>query len=170
MRKITKIAIFDFDGTLVDSPLPDTGKPFYKEKTGKDWPHIGWFGKADSLDIDVFDIPLIDSVKKAYDTLRMEEGTVMVMLTGRQGFLAKEVERIIKAHGLVFDEYHYNKGGPTEDAKIKTMDELLIKYQDVTELIMFEDRIAHIILFTDYLKAQVKTTRLEKYSVVLVVN
>ncbi len=168
MRKITKIAIFDFDGTLVDSPLPDTGKPIFKEKTGKEWPHIGWFGKAESLDIDVFDIPLIDSVKEAYDALKLEEETLMVMLTGRRGVLAKEVERIIEAHELVFDEYHYNNGGATEDAKMKTMDRLLIKYQDVTEMIMFDDRLIHIPLFHDFLMDKVKTGRLEQYDIVVV--
>ena len=31
-QKITKLAIFDFDGTLVDTPLPETGKELYQEK------------------------------------------------------------------------------------------------------------------------------------------
>ena len=34
MTKITKLAIFDFDGTLVDTPLPDTGRQQYQDKTG----------------------------------------------------------------------------------------------------------------------------------------
>ena len=37
---ITKIAIFDFDGTLMDTPHPDAGKKEWEEKTGNDYPHI----------------------------------------------------------------------------------------------------------------------------------
>ncbi len=39
MEKITKLSIFDFDGTLIMSPLPDTGKIEYEKKTGHPWPH-----------------------------------------------------------------------------------------------------------------------------------
>jgi len=39
MKNITKLAVFDFDGTLIMTPLPDTGRQQYREKTGKEWPH-----------------------------------------------------------------------------------------------------------------------------------
>ena len=32
--KITKLSVFDFDGTTVDTGMPDTHKVIYKEKTG----------------------------------------------------------------------------------------------------------------------------------------
>jgi phosphoserine phosphatase len=40
MGKITKLAVFDFDGTLVDTPLPENGRKEYKAKTGQDWPFL----------------------------------------------------------------------------------------------------------------------------------
>jgi len=30
------------------------GKETWKEKTGEDWPHLGWWGRATSLDPDIF--------------------------------------------------------------------------------------------------------------------
>ena len=60
--KITKIEIYDFDGTLVDTQLPDTGKPIWKEKTGEDWPYKGWWGRVESLDMDVFEQKPVPSV------------------------------------------------------------------------------------------------------------
>jgi hypothetical protein len=37
----------------LDTELPESGKQIYLDKTGKEWPHIGW-GKAESLDIEIF--------------------------------------------------------------------------------------------------------------------
>ena len=65
--KITKISAFDFDGTIVNTPLPDVGKVIWKQKTGKEWPHKGWWGQADSLDSKIFDMPIIQMVRDSYD-------------------------------------------------------------------------------------------------------
>ena len=52
----TKLAVFDFDGTLVDTPIPeDANKAIWKEKTALDW-EGGWFSNPNSLSIDVFHI------------------------------------------------------------------------------------------------------------------
>jgi hypothetical protein len=40
----------------VDTELPESGKQIYLDKTGKEWPHIGWWGKAESLDIEILKI------------------------------------------------------------------------------------------------------------------
>ena len=45
MGEISKLSVFDFDGTLIDTPLPDYGKAEYKKKTGEDWPFPGWWGQ-----------------------------------------------------------------------------------------------------------------------------
>ena len=41
--KVTKLTFFDFDGTLADSPTPENGKQKYKEVTGNEYPHQGWW-------------------------------------------------------------------------------------------------------------------------------
>ena len=66
MGEITKLAVFDFDGTLIDTPLPEFGKQEYKDKTGEEWPHAGWWGQPLSLDSEIFDINIIPSVIRAY--------------------------------------------------------------------------------------------------------
>jgi hypothetical protein len=167
-NKITKIAIFDFDQTLVESPIPETGKIIYKEKTGNEWPHQGWWSKMESLNTEIFDIPLIKSVKDAYDNISKEENTVKILLTGRINKLSKEVEAILRLHGLVFDSYHYNSGGATETFKIKVMGDLLDKYPDVTEMVIWEDRVLHALLFKQFLEAQRKSGRLKKFTVTVV--
>ena len=54
-----------------------------------------------------------------YNREKAKPNTIMVMLTGRMIKLSTHVEKILEQHGLEFDEYHYNKGGATEIAKIK---------------------------------------------------
>jgi hypothetical protein len=46
---IEVLQIFDFDATLFDTPLPETGTLEYEEKTGKRWPFKGWWGCKESL-------------------------------------------------------------------------------------------------------------------------
>lgn len=147
-NKIIKLSIFDLDGTLIQSPTPDRGgKEIHKEKTGKDWPHIGWFSKPESLSMDIFDIPTIPHVIDDYTIEAEKSDTVTVMMTGRLKKLANEVKTILTAHGLIFDEYYFNFGGTTEQGKIKAMNELLDKYPDVVEVECWDDRIPHIPTF-----------------------
>lgn len=167
-KKITKIAIFDFDGTLVDTELPITGKQKYLEKTGKEWPHQGWWGKAESLDTEIFETPLVEMVKEAYDKIKLEDETLMVMLTGRMIKLQVHVEKILEEHGLEFDEYHYNKGGATEVAKMKTIDMLLDKFPDVNEIVLFDDRLEHIPIFSEFLEEKSKSERIKSFTITVV--
>jgi hypothetical protein len=165
MKNITKISVFDFDGTLVDTPLPEFGKKEYKEKTGEDWPFPGWWGKALSLDMSIFDMPLIKSVISDYQKEKTNPNTCVVMLTGRMVKLGDSVKKILDANNLKFDEYHFNKGGSTDVAKIKTMESLLEKYPNVKELEMWDDRLEHIPVFQSWGNNLVKTGRLNDFNI-----
>jgi hypothetical protein len=165
MEEITKLAVFDFDGTLVDTPLPEEGKKTYKEKTGKDWPFPGWWGQPLSLDMDIFDMPTVPMVTSAYKKEKINPDTCMVMLTGRMVKLGDLVKKILTSKGLTFDEYHFNRGGSTETAKMKTMDSLLEKYPNVYELEMWDDRLEHIPIFQAWGNNLVKSGRLKSFNI-----
>ena len=45
-----ELHVWDFDGTLVNTPVPDTGRAQYERETGHPWPHRGWWGRAESLE------------------------------------------------------------------------------------------------------------------------
>lgn len=149
-KKITKLAIFDFDGTLIDTPLPEVGKVIYQEKTGKPWPHEGWWGKSDSLDMEIFEMATVADVITDYEKEYADENTAVILLTGRMVKLTEHVMAILKAKELVFDDYHLNRGGATEVAKIKSMEKLLIKYPDVTEMELWDDRLLHVPIFQEF--------------------
>jgi len=164
-NKITKLAIFDFDGTLISTPLPETGRQEYHDKTGKAWPHEGWWGRHESLDMEVFDMPTLEEVIADYEKATAEESTAVVLLTGRMIKLSEHVKVILDAKGLTFDEYHYNRGGATEMAKMKSMEKLLEKYKDVTEMELWDDRLPHIPIFEAFLQKQVDEGRITSFKI-----
>ncbi len=168
MNNRTKLRIFDFDGTLISTPLPDVGKVTYKEQTGKDWPHSGWWGRRESLDLGVFEMTVIEDVHNDYHKIKNDEDVVRVMMTGRITPLSKQVELILEHHELEFDEYHYNTFGSTEQCKIKTLNDLLVKYPNVIDLEMWDDRIAHVAIFQKWGDELVSSGRLEKFNINLV--
>jgi hypothetical protein len=147
---ITKIAIFDFDGTLMDTPHPDTGKKEWEEKTGKEYPHIGWWSKRESLDTNVFDIQSIKSTIVDYFAETDDPNTLVIMLTGRLPQQADQVEKILNNRSLIFDEYHYKGNGATLNSKINTIKSLLNRYPNVDFIEMYEDREPHAISFEEW--------------------
>ncbi len=165
MKKITKITIFDFDGTLVNTPLPDIGRQHYEKKHGKPWPHAGWWGRHESLDMETFDMPVNQEVIDAYDLHSLDLNTLVVLLTGRMIKLAPHVKTVLDAYELTFDEYHYNTGGATDVAKVKAMEKLLDKYPDVVELEMFDDRIEHIPIFQIWGQTLIDSGRLTRFHI-----
>jgi hypothetical protein len=163
-NEVTKISIFDFDGTLVDTGTPETHKDIWKEKTGTPYPHKGWWGRKESLDTTVFDFEPNKPVIDAYNSEKNISGNLMVMLTGRLPKLSNEVEAILSDNGLSFDHYMYNYGGSTLDNKIKQMGELLANNPDVKSISQYEDRVDHIPTFKAWGDGLVKSGRLEEFN------
>ncbi len=108
--------VFDFDGTLMDSPMPEAGKLKYKEITGEEWPHRGWWGQLDSLA--PFEVEPIEATKKLYNEYSVIPNSVNVLMTNR---LAK-FEPIVKEklRGLyVFDYYDFKNDNREKPERIK---------------------------------------------------
>ena len=142
-QTINKISIFDFDGTLADTPNKEDGIALWEAKTKKDYPHKGWWSKPESLDESVFNIKLIDETKRDYIGESVDKNTLMVMLTGRIPKLANQVEKVLHKNGIIFDEYHYKEKGDTFTSKINTLKKLVDQNPNVTEIEMWEDRLNH---------------------------
>ena len=169
-KKITKLSVFDFDGTLISSPLPETGKVLYEQKIGQKWPHKGWWGKKESLDTNIFDIEAIDEVIVDYKVEILKEDTLVIMLTGRLTVLAKDVESILEIKGLKFDEHHYNTGGETCYVKLRTLDKTLERFPDIKEISIWDDRSEHIPRFQAWGDKQILDGLINKFNITHVLN
>ena len=160
--KPTKLYVFDFDATLVDTPLPEKGRRTWKEKHGFPFPSksadeveqnkkiTGWWGRKESLDMETFDMPLIPEVKSAYDKVKNDPDVMKVMLTGRRGKMGNEVKTILDSHGLKFDAYLFNNKSDTLTAKITYLNELLSNNTDIKDVTLFDDRTEHIPTFENW--------------------
>lgn len=151
--KIKTLVSFDFDNTMCFTPEPDDGKHIFKNKTGEDWPHRGWWGRSETLDMEIFDIPLNQYVYNEYLKFSEENDTYIILATGRLNKLRKEVDNVLSSHNLTFDEVHLNPGMDTFLFKKNLFEKLIFRIKPDT-FIMFDDREEHLIRFEDWAKTQ----------------
>lgn len=141
---ITTLSFYDFDGTLMNTPMPDEGKKLWKTKTGQDYPHVGWWGRPDSLNMDVFEINPIPSVLNQLRSDTTKSDTKTIMLTSRLKKLQPEIEKILQAHNIEFDELSLKQGGGEKDDRIR---QFLSRYPDVTTINIYDDREKEMLVF-----------------------
>jgi hypothetical protein len=147
----TKLSVFDFDGTLVDTPLPnDENKQMWADYHGKDWPYIGWWGRNETLDMDIWEMPLIPDTIKDYRTKKSNDETMVIMLTGRMSKQKPFVMRILEKYGLTFDKYLLKRGGNTITDKLSQLNQLLAENPSIKEIEMWDDRDSHIPQFEEW--------------------
>lgn len=149
---ITTLSFFDFDGTLIDTPLPESGKQVWMEKTGEEYPHIGWWGRPESLSMEVFDIKPFPSVLNQLISDNSKPDTYTIMLTSRMKKLKPQIELILDNHNIVFDDLSLKKGSDGDkDDRIKTY---LDKFPDVETINIYDDREKEINIFKN-LKSEI---------------
>ena len=147
-----KLICFDFDGTLCHTPEPSEGEKTWFEKTGKIWPYKGWWGKEESLDTDIFDIPVNDWVYKKYLEAIVDDYAYVILATGRLEHatnMRNRVESILTKNNLSFDDVYLNTGGDTFKFKTKLF-ESLTKEIGATEMVMYDDRQEHLVKFEQW--------------------
>lgn len=157
---ITKLAVFDFDGTLVNTPL--------KPQVWKG----GWWGKDASLlppfmprtsELKTSPHLLNQKVVDAYLAKKKCPNTHTVMMTGRHWGLRKHVMNILHGFGLCDKEdcdnlleesnhFIFISGGNTLEGKLQRLTELVTVFSDVESIEMWEDRQEHIPHFKEHIK------------------
>lgn len=142
-----KIVCFDFDGTFCYTPGPVEGEKIWQEKTGLCWPYEGWWSKKETLDLNIFHIPVNPFVYKKYLEAKNDPDTFTMLATGRLAHkLQKEVEKVLNSHELEFDLLALNTGGETYRFKSKLFEELIKKYKPEV-FTMYDDRHDHLVKF-----------------------
>jgi tRNA nucleotidyltransferase/poly(A) polymerase len=153
-KTIKKVAFYDFDGTLMDSPLPDPGKSVYREKTGKVYPHQGWWGRPESLDLDVFDIQPNSELEALFRKDASDPNTRVVLLTNRLSRLSEPIKKILAKHNMIFDYYSFKNDGREKGERV--YDILTSNYPEAELVEFYDDDIKHVqnvrdnLIDTDY--------------------
>jgi hypothetical protein len=151
---ITTITIFDFDGTLCESPLPTPeNKTHWESVNGIPWRYKGggWWSKPESLCSDTFDIQLIPHVRDAAIQAIADVNTYTSLVTGRMPLFGKIVKGILRDGGVPYmDSYHFNNTHRTLEFKLNVFDMLRAEFPEATHFTMWEDRLEHIPHFEEW--------------------
>jgi hypothetical protein len=134
---IKRLAVFDFDGTLMDTPMPDTGKLQWEEKMGKPYPFSGWWGRPESLDLQVFDIKPFPSVLAQLKKEVVTPGTYVLILTSRMEKLRPEVQAVLDANKIKVDKLDMKRAEGNKGTKVLRYVQQL---PDLKVINVYEDR------------------------------
>lgn len=134
---IKRLIAFDFDGTLANTASPEEGKPAWEKHYGKPFPHIGWWGRPESLDLDVFDVKPFPSV---FNQLKREVATpdtYVIILTSRMEKLRHALQAVLDANGIVVDKLDMKHDELSKGEKILNY---MNEFPDLREISVYDDR------------------------------
>lgn len=144
---INRISFYDFDLTLVDEPMPDLGKQIWKHKTGEEFPHIGWWSKEESLNIEVFDfIPIMEVVNRL-KTDYEDPLCWTVLLSNRMEKLLPSVQKILGLLNIDLDDYLLR--GRDNLSKTVRIKRTLAKFSQANQIEIHEDDVNNIAMMKD---------------------
>jgi len=166
---VTKLSVFDFDGTLVDTgekglTADRPGAAQYKVNTGKDWPFGGWWGRKESLDTDVFDFKSLDS-KSAYKDELNKSNVLTIIATGRRDKLKHEVLNVLNKLGFRVNpkDLYCNDKSDTFRFKVDKFEEKLQENPSIREVELWDDR--HIEEFQQWGQSLLNSGRLNNFKI-----
>ena len=131
-----RLAVYDFDGTLVDTPEEEAGKKQWEEVKGEKYPYPGWWGRKESLDTEVFDIKTFPSIEALLRADVADPDTTTIILTSRREKLRPQVEDILKLHGIVVDDVILKRGNEDKGDVILRIENY---NQDLEEIVVYDD-------------------------------
>lgn len=153
-----RAVVYDFDGTIFNSPSRDMGENV-AEKMGFKLPYKGWWGRLESL-MPPF-VPehpdeswLMPEVYEAYQNDEKNENTELILLTGRPIKLKQRVTQICDSFNLFFHRYYFRgmkgqTGFDTLEIKSNIISQDIIS-KELTILEIWEDRHEHVHAFCEY--------------------
>lgn len=151
-----RLVTYDFDSTLFHTPCEEEGRKIWKEKVGYNFPYNGWWGKSESIDPEIFHIPLNQWVYRKYLEDVSNSENYVILATGRLAKvkgMRKNLDAILNSNNISFDEVHLNWGGDTFNFKTKLFEELSAKLK-VKEILMYDDRHEHLCKFYNWAEEQ----------------
>lgn len=164
-NEITKVSVFDCDGTMIDTTMPEIGKEMWKKATGEDYPHRGWWSKRESLDINIYPNNVFDDMHAEFKKAKAESNTFVTLLTGRITPLRKQIDAILDKHDLDFDDVvltgdkRFNKvdGVGAKDTlafKLNYLNSLQGQFPNLEQIEFWDDRDHHNETFVQWGKLQ----------------
>jgi hypothetical protein len=143
--QIFRVAFYDFDNTLVEVLDSELAKKIWERKTGRSYPHIGWWSKKESLDTEIFKFKpikeVVEKLKRDFD----DDSCWTVLLTNRLDKLQPEVTSILNSFGVSLDELKMAKS--SSSSKVLRIKEVLNELPQSHLIEIYDDDDGNIKLF-----------------------
>ena len=150
---INILTFFDFDGTLIHSPLPDNGKIEWANYYNKPYPHLGWWGRSESLDLNVFNVIPNHIIYQEYLKFKKLNNSFNVILTSRIPKLKQYLADILYHNDIYMDDILCADGALTKGERIvKEYQRFINDGHDIKEIYVWEDRNKEIITIEPFRK------------------
>ncbi len=115
---VTNLEFFDFDGTLVDTPEPEEGMRAYQAHYGQPYPHTGWWGRPESLDLAIWPMKRLPTIYPLYRRARSRADSRLILLTNRVGKLQPQVAALLAKHGMRLDALTFRQSSETKGDRV----------------------------------------------------
>lgn len=132
-----RLVAFDLDGTLMDTLNPEEGKKQWGKHYDKKYPHIGWWGRKESLDLDALDIKPYKSVLNELNDQKSKSDTHVIILTSRLEKLRPEVQAILDKFEIQVDDLVMAKNNKSKGDKIL---DYINNNSELEEINVYDDR------------------------------
>ncbi len=160
MNHVKKLVFIDHDGTLMDVPMPDTGRILWKQKTGMEYPHQGWWGQPDSLNTEVFDIKPFSSIESILKKENANPNSYTVLLTNRIPKFEPIIKNLLGSMGLQFDQYSFKTDHRNKKQRIL---EISSKFPSIEEINVYDDQNDQIDILKSLKQDVDSTVKVEVY-------
>lgn len=127
----------DLDSTIVDTPTPEIGKKMWEDYYDKPYPYSGWWGRPESLDLNVFDIKPFPNVLAQLRKESATPDTFVLILTSRIEKLRSQVEAVLNANNIKVDKVDMKRAEGDKGVKVMRYVEQL---PDLKIVNVYEDR------------------------------
>jgi hypothetical protein len=134
---ITRLCAFDFDSTLISSPMPETGKIEWEKYYNKPFPYKGWWGRPESLDLNVFDVRTFPKVQNILNKDVSTPDTYTIVLTSRQEKLRPLLQKILDVNNIHVDKLDMKRDERTKGQKIL---DYIKTFPELIEINVYEDK------------------------------
>ena len=134
---VIRLCVFDFDGTLINSPMPEDGKKMWEKHYGIPFKYPGWWGRPESLDLNVFDIKAFPKVQNILNKDVSTPDTYTIVLTSRQEKLRPLLQKILDVNNIHVDKLDMKYDERTKGQKIL---DYIKNFPDLIEINVYEDK------------------------------
>lgn len=143
---IMRLHVFDFDNTLFKTFEPEEGKIMWEKYYEKPYPYQGWWGRPESLDLNVFDIKPYPSVLNQLKKDTVLPNTFVMIMTSRMEKLRSEVEAVLNKNKINVDLVEMKRAEGNKGIKLLRF---IDKFPDLKVINVYDDRQSDIEAYED---------------------